>query len=176
MKKLTKRKDIKILIFVLIGAAALILIFPQNRRLAVSTAFNFFMEMIYILPAVMILMGLLSVWVSRNIIEKHIGKFSGIKGFLLSGLFGALPTGPLYAAFPLASSLLKKGARISNIVIFLSAWACIKLPQELIELKFLGFKFMITRLILTIAFITLMGLLIEYIIEKNKRKDESNNI
>jgi uncharacterized membrane protein YraQ (UPF0718 family) len=87
-----------------------------------------------------------------------------------------LPTGPLYVAFPVASSLIKKGARVSNIIIFLSAWACIKLPQELVELEFLGFNFMITRLILTIIFVIIMGLSIEFIIHrKNISSEEKNN-
>ncbi|GAI58956.1 unnamed protein product, partial [marine sediment metagenome] len=77
----------------------------------------------------------------------------------------ALPTGPLYVAFPVAAVLIKKGAKISNIIIFLSAWACIKIPQEMVELKFLGLKFMAARLILTIIFVVIMGLSIEKIIE-----------
>jgi uncharacterized membrane protein YraQ (UPF0718 family) len=69
----------------------------------------------------------------------------------------------LYVAFPLAASLMKKGARTANVVIFLSAWACIKLPQELVEMRFLGFKFMALRLGLTIVLVLFMGLFIEKI-------------
>jgi len=68
-------------------------------------------------------------------------------------------------AFPVAAVLIKKGAKISNIIIFLSAWACIKIPQEMVELKFLGLEFMVLRLILTIIFVVIMGLSIEKIIE-----------
>ncbi|MBC8472050.1 MAG: hypothetical protein H8D56_21540 [Planctomycetes bacterium] len=85
--------------------------------------------------------------------------------FLLAVFFGTLPTGPLYVAFPLAVALRSKGASISNIVIFLSAWACIKIPQELVELQFLGIEFMAARLILTIIFVALMGIFIEKLIE-----------
>ena len=56
---------------------------------------------------------------------------------------------------------MKKGARTANVVVFLSAWACIKLPQELVELRFLGFKFMALRLGLTIVLVLFMGLFIE---------------
>jgi len=62
-------------------------------------------------------------------------------------------------------ALIKKGASVSNIVIFLSAWACIKIPQELVELQFLGIKFMAARLILTIIFVAIMGIFIERLIE-----------
>jgi uncharacterized membrane protein YraQ (UPF0718 family) len=99
-----------------------------------------------------------------------LGKTSGAKGPLVAIFFGALPTGPLYIAFPMAAALIRKGARVSNVVVFISAWACIKIPQELVELRFLGFKFMGARLILTIFFVIFMGLLIEHLAAQKKQK------
>jgi uncharacterized membrane protein YraQ (UPF0718 family) len=53
----------------------------------------------------------------------------------------------------------------------LSAWACIKIPQELVELQFLGLKFMTLRLSLTIIFVILMGLIAEKIYERTGKKE-----
>jgi uncharacterized membrane protein YraQ (UPF0718 family) len=114
------------------------------------------------------------VFISDEIVVKYLGKASGVKGIGLSIFLGALPTGPLYVAFPMAATLIKKGARISNIIVFLSAWACIKLPQELVELQFLGFDFMVSRLILTIVFVIIMGVLIERIIEWSNKEMMKN--
>lgn len=125
---------------------------------------EFLAEMLLILPAVMVLMGLFSVWVPKETVVKYLGKTAGIKGIFLAIIFGALPTGPLYIAFPMAGALVRKGARVSNVIIFLSAWACIKIPQEMVELQFLGAKFMTARLILTVIFVIIMGLLIERIV------------
>ena len=130
--------------------------------------------MIWILPAVMVLMGLFAVWVSKETIVKYLGKTSGIRGIFLAIFLGALPTGPLYVAFPIAAGLIKKGARISNILIFLSAWACIKIPQEMVELQFLGAKFMALRLVLTIVFVIIMGVFIEQVIEWSDKKTVKN--
>ena len=113
----------------------------------------------------MVILGLFAVWVPKDIVVKHLGKTSGIKGIFLAIILGALPTGPLYVAFPMAAALLEKGAKISNITIFLSAWACIKIPQEMVELRFLGVKFMFLRLILTIIFVIIMGLFIERVMK-----------
>jgi uncharacterized membrane protein YraQ (UPF0718 family) len=113
------------------------------------------------MPGVMVLMGLFTVWVSKDTIIKYLGHTSGVKGVLLALFLGMIPTGPLYVAFPLAAALLKKGARVANIMIFLSAWACIKLPQELVEMRFMGFYFMILRLVMTIILVVLMGFIIE---------------
>ena len=154
----------------LIIAIILLLIFPNRRDAVITTSWKFLIEMIWILPAVMVLMGLFAVWMSKETVIKYLGKTSGIKGISLAILFGALPTGPLYVAFAMAAALIKKGARISNVIIFLSAWACIKIPQEMVELQFLGPKFMASRLVLTIIFVVIMGVSVERIIERSNKK------
>jgi len=174
MKKLVKNsgsiRDAIFLAVAFIIAIILLSIFPDKQEAVTAASWEFFIEMVWVLPGVMILMGLFMVWIPKEMVEKYLGKTSGIKGFSLSILFGALPTGPLYVAFPLAASLIKKGARISNIIIFLSAWACIKIPQEMVELQFLGPRFMAARLVLTIVFVVIMGISIERIIEWKAKK------
>ena len=144
----------------------ILLIFPERTDTVISTSWDYLIEMIQVLPAVMVIMGLFSVWVSKEMVVRYLGKTSGIKGIFLALLTGMLPTGPLYVAFPIAATLLKSGASVSNIIIFLSAWACIKLPQELMEFQFLGFKFMALRLALTIFFVIIMGIFIERLAER----------
>ncbi len=162
----------------LLAAAIILWIFPDRITAAVNSMWNYLFEMIMILPAVMIIMGLFSVFISKELVVEYLGKASGIKGILLAVFFGALPTGPLYIAFPLAAALRSKGASLANIVIFLSAWACIKIPQELVELQFLGIKFMAARLVLTIIFVAVMGIFMEKLIESigNKRIDVSKGV
>ncbi len=149
------------LILVLAAAGALLILYPENREPVLKASYNFFIELITILPAVMILMGLFAVWIKNEMVVKYLGHASGLRGFALALFLGMIPSGPLYVAFPMAASLLKKGARVANIIIFLSAWACIKLPQELVEMRFLGLKFMILRLVFTVIMVIVMGLFIE---------------
>ncbi len=158
----------------LLAAIVILLIFPDRAETAVSTSWDYLIEMIMVLPAVMVIMGLFSVWVSKEMVVKYLGKTSGIKGISLALLAGMLPTGPLYVAFPMAATLLKSGASVSNIIIFLSAWACIKLPQELMELQFLGLEFMVLRLALTIFFVIVMGMFIEWLMERQDKLENEN--
>jgi len=169
-RKKTTKRNIVLLLLSLTFTIVLLSVFPDKRQIVTSVSWDFFVEMILILPAVMLLMGLFAIFVSKEMVIKYLGKSSGIKGIFLTIFFGALPTGPLYVAFPVAAALIKKGASISNIIIFLSAWSCIKIPQEMVELQFLGLKFMIMRLILTITFVVIMGLSIERIIEWSDKK------
>lgn len=153
--------DVIALLALLILTFALLSAYPDKRNPVTAVFTSYLFEMMLILPAVMVIMGLFSVFVSDDAVIKYLGRSSGKRGFFTALFFGSLPTGPLYIAFPMASAMLSKGARISNIVVFLSAWACIKMPQELVELQFLGPEFMLARLILTIIFVGLMGMVIE---------------
>ena len=164
--------DVIILLSLLIITFILMFIFPEKQQSVINNSVDLLIEMVFILPAVMILMGLFAVWVPEEAINKYLGKASGLKGMIIAFILGALPTGPLYVAFPLANSLLKKGASITNIVIFLSAWACIKIPQEIVEIQFLGIKFMALRLAFTIIFVSFMALFIDFIYRKIKIKEE----
>ena len=157
-------RDLVFLGFISSVAIILLSIFPEKRGEVIAVSLEFFVEMILILPAVMVLMGLFTVFVPKDLVVRYLGRESGLRGIFIAILMGTLPTGPLYIAFPIASALLKKGARVSNIVVFLTAWSCIKLPQELVELEFLGFRFMLARLVLTVIFAIFMGLAIEWII------------
>ena len=158
-------RDLIILGIILAVTVILLTAFPDRKDPVIGTSWDFLLEMILILPAVMVILGLFAVFVPKETVVRYLGKTSGIKGIILAIILGALPTGPLYIAFPMAAALLKKGAKISNIIVFLSAWACIKIPQEMVELQFLGVQFMISRLILTIIFVFIMGLFIERIIK-----------
>jgi len=121
-KRKGKRKMIlnwSALALIIVGSVLLLLIFPDKKDDVVRVSMDFLIEMILILPAVMILLGLFAVWVPRDMVVKFLGRASGVKGVVLSIILGALPTGPLYIAFPIAAALLRKGARVSNIIIFL---------------------------------------------------------
>lgn len=164
------KQDTILLVSILIITVILLSIFPDKQEAVTTASWKFFIEMILILPAVMVLTGLFAVFVQKDMVVKYLGKTAGIKAVFLGILMGALPTGPLYVAFPMASALLKKGAKISCIIAFLSAWACIKIPQEMVELQFLGPRFMAARLVLTIVFVIIMGVSIERIIKWSDEK------
>ncbi len=164
------RRDLIILLLLLIATLLIIIVLPEKEKGVSDASWDFLIEMMLILPAIMVILGLFAVWVPKKLIGKYLGHTSGIKGIILALILGALPTGPLYIAFPMAVALLAKGAKRSNIIIFLSAWACIKIPQEMVELRFLGLEFMLLRLALTIIFVVVMGVTIEKIMELSDKK------
>jgi len=149
----------------------LIILFFINYSLGVKalsiTAFSF-KEMLFVIPPVFILLGLLDTWVPKETIVKYMGEDSGIKGVLLSLLIGSAAAGPLYGAFPVAAVFMKKGVKFTNIMIFLGAWSTTKIPMILFEMASLGTKFAFTRLIVDIFGIIIISRIISNLIPKKE--------
>ncbi|WMW80247.1 permease [Undibacterium cyanobacteriorum] len=134
-------------------------------RNTVLNATHFSLEVFKIFPAILVLMGLIDVWIPESFIENNLGNAAGMKGPIISLLLGSFASGPLFASFPLALTLLKKGGRLQNVVIFIGAWSTIKIPMILMESSFLNLRFSLLRLTITIPFIVLIGFVMEKLID-----------
>ena len=178
-KELKKQKDKKkkiirdylIMSAIIVVFVVLYFVFPAKGEVSLKNSWQFFIEMMEILPAVTILIGILSVWATQEMVTKYLGKESGFKGFLVALLMGTLPAGPLYVAFPIAKALRMKGASVGNMVTYLSVFAAIKLPQLLMEWRFLGWKFTLLRFPITVVLIYLMSLVVDLIFKKTEKKE-----
>jgi uncharacterized membrane protein YraQ (UPF0718 family) len=142
-----------------------------NRELGLEIIANTgknFWEMLGVLPPIFLLLGLLDVWVPRETVVKFMGERSGVKGVLLSIFLGAAAAGPLYGAFPVASVMIKKGVKLTNILIFLGAWSTLKIPMFLFEISSLGYEFAVTRWIVNLFGIIAMAYLIESVLTREE--------
>lgn len=162
---MTLVKKNKILAIALMGYMILGLFQWDMMIEALGVTKYYLLEMLQILPAVFVLTALIQTWVPTSTIIKYFGNGSGLKGYVISFLIGSLSAGPIYAAFPICKTLLKKGASIKNIVIILSAWAVIKVPMLINEVKFMGYQYMLIRWILTLMAVLIMANLIEKLID-----------
>lgn len=150
-------------------AAVLMLLFPDRQDAFFEVSGGFLVEVLTVLPAIVLFIGLFGVFVPKELVGRYLGKASGVKGYFVALFLGMLPTGPLYVAFPLASALLRKGASVFNVVVFLTAWAGIKLPQEMAELAFMGLPFTLTRLSLTLVAAAVTGFLVSRVAGPSRR-------
>lgn len=149
---------------------ALLVFFPQMGNKSLQLTWNNFIEMLSVIPPIFILLGLLDVWVKRETMVKYMGENSGFIGVLLAFFLGSAAAGPLYAAFPVALVLLKKGSKLSNVLIMLGAWSTTKVPLILFEASALGVKFMILRLVLDLVGIAAIAFVTEKLLSKSERQ------
>ena len=164
-------KLLKRYLFLIIALVSLGVVFIFNVSIgikAVSTLSYSLKEMALVLPPLFILLGLLDVWISKEKMMKYVGEGSGIKGIIIVFIMGSVSAGPLYAAFPVAAVLMKKGAKFSNVLILIGAWSTIKIPLFLFEMSSLGVKFAVTRLLINIPGIIIIAYAIYLMIPKKE--------
>jgi len=129
------------------------------------------LEMLYIIPPIFILLGLLDVWVKRETMVKYMGENSGLFGVLIAFVLGSAAAGPLYAAFSVAVLLLKKGSKLSNVLLMIGAWSTTKIPLLLFEASSMGVKFMVTRFILDLIGIAVIAFTTEKLLSKTEKEE-----
>jgi len=141
--------------------------FNPGKEIA-SNFVIFFLEMLKIIPCAFILIGLFEVWVKRETIERHFGEKSGIEGYLWAIILSSTTVGGLYVAFPVAYSLFNKGAKLSVIFTYISASAICRIPMTVFEASFMGLKFSLIRLFVSLPLVIISSILLgNYLTRRN---------
>jgi uncharacterized membrane protein YraQ (UPF0718 family) len=159
----------------LIVAILLILgLFIYNKNLglnAVQSSTFQFVSMLKIVPPIFILIGLMDVWIPRETMIKLMGEKSGLLGIAIAFFFGSFAAGPLIAAFPVAVIMIKKGAKYSNVLLFLMIWASAKMPIVFFQVTTLGLKFTLVMNITLLSIYLIGTVLIEKMLTKTDKQE-----
>ena len=144
---------------------------PQKAMQALTSAGSLFLSVTVLIVAVFALVGLIQIWVGRELIARTLGREGGLKGLLIAVGCGALLVGPPYVIFPLLMSLKRLGARWAVVATVLAAYAL--KPQMLpIEAEFLGISFALVRGCLTLLLAIPLGLLVEGLMPPEQIRSE----
>jgi len=157
---------------ILLAVLAVMSVFRRDIGAAsVKNIWSNVREMLGVIPPVFLLLGLLDVWVDRQTMMMYTGPDSGLKGLLIAFALGSAAAGPLYAAFPVAAVMLKKGSSIRNVFIFIGAWSTTKIPMLTFEAIGLGVPFMAVRLCFSmIGILLIAGCIDRFLTEEEKEK------
>lgn len=168
MKDVLKRY--KFFVILLTINLIILVIAPAIGQKSFSITWSNTLEMLSVIPPIFILLGLLDVWVQRETMIKLMGEKSGFIGIALAFFLGSAAAGPLYAAFPIAGVLLKKGSKLSNVLIFIGAWSTTKIPMLLFEASSMGWKFMVVRFLIDIPGIAVIAYLTEKLLKEEDKE------
>ncbi len=122
--------------------------------------FAFSKDMVKIVPCAFLLICLFEVWVKRETVEAHFGSRAGFRGFINAILLGSTTIGGAYVSFPVAAALYGKGARLDVIFTYVGAAAICRIPMTLFEASFVGLKFSLIRLGVSIPLVILSSLIL----------------
>ncbi|KNY28974.1 permease [Pseudobacteroides cellulosolvens] len=167
MKDILKRYVFFIVL--LIVNILMLAVIPATGQKAFQITWGNTLEMLAVIPPVFVLLGLLDVWVQRETMIRFMGDKSGFIGVAIAFLLGSAAAGPLYAAFPVAGVLLKKGSKFSNVLIFIGAWSTTKIPMLLFEASAMGWKFMGIRFLVDIPGIAIIAYITEKLLSKQDK-------
>lgn len=172
--KTVKQYISSLIVLVVIGC--LYFIKQDLALLAVKSSFASIKTMLGILPPLLIIIHSIDSLVSKEIILKHMGENAGIRGYLWALILGTFAAGPLYAAFPIAAILSRKGAHLSYIIFFLGIWTTTKLPIFLLELNLFGIRFTTLHAVTGIICFYLLSIFMEKYLLSNKKEEIRQNL
>lgn len=143
-------------------------LFLKDKRktlLSLKKAWKMFTGVLPQFIAILLFVGVALAVLSPETIRRMIGEETGFIGMLLASLVGAFSLVPVMIAFPIVSELLKSGAGIIQMAVFVSTLTTVGLITIPIETKYLGKKIAVLRnmLAFVFSFITayLLGVLLK---------------
>jgi uncharacterized membrane protein YraQ (UPF0718 family) len=116
-----------------------------------------------LLVAAFLIAGLIQALVTKEMIERWLGRGSGWRGIGLACLGGALIPGGPYVYYPIAAALMGSGAGLGVLVAFVTAknlWSISRLPMEF---ALLGPYLTWVRFVITFIIPPIMGFIAEAI-------------
>ncbi|MGB5965737.1 MAG: permease [Sulfurimonadaceae bacterium] len=157
-KKPTNRSGwiMLLIVIVLYGVAAFVN--STDTYDALKNSFNILKVIAPILLVVVLLMAIINSFIQPKKIAKHLGKESGLKGWIIALLSGLFSHGSGYVWYPMLSDLRRHGVRDGLIVTFFYARA-IKLPWLPMMISYFGLGFTIA-----LTFYILLGALLQGVI------------
>lgn len=153
-------------IYLIIALFLLFISFVKSKEKTREVIKVFYKTSLTVLPVlfmIFILMGIISVLVSKETIAHWLGSGSGILGILIGELVGAFALVQPAAVFPFSGMLLSKGASYATIYAFVSSAILIGISTLPAELKFFGKKFTIVRNLLTFVVIFFLALIFQFL-------------
>lgn len=143
--------------YTLYGVSILLLLisFFKDRsktKMVLKKAWKSFENILPQMLAVLGLIGLMLAALSPETISKLLGRESGALGIATAALLGSITLMPGFVAFPLAAALLKAGAGISQIAVFVSTLMMVGIVTLPVEMKYFGKRATLTRNALALVF------------------------
>lgn len=118
----------------------------------------------FILPRLipgLIVAGLLQVLVPAETVSRHFGQQAGIRALVIATLAGMITPGGPMISLPFMVAAAHSGAGLPSLVAYMTSWSLFGLQRIIAwEAPLLGWKFVITRVVASIAFPVLAGWLV----------------
>ncbi len=124
-----------------VAAAAAAASFAADRKRTMQALRKSKAAILNILPEFAVVLGLVGImltFLSPDVIRRFIGTESGVLGLLAASIIGSVTLIPGFVAFPLAASLLARGAGPTQIALFVSTLMMVGIVTYPLERRYFG--------------------------------------
>jgi uncharacterized membrane protein YraQ (UPF0718 family) len=106
-----------------------------------------------------LIVGYVNVLSPQELVRNWLGPETGVRGLLIGEVAGMLLPGGPYVIFPLVASLYETGAGLGPMLAMITSWSGLALLTASFELPFLGWRFSVIRIALSLPIPLLVGAL-----------------
>ena len=136
----------------------------KKTKMALKKAWKSFENILPQMLGILMLIGLMLAILSPETISSVLGKQSGWLGIAIAAALGSITLIPGFVAFPLAAALLKSGAGVTQIAVFVSTLMMVGVVTLPVEMKYFGKRATLTRNALALVFSIVVALILGGII------------
>lgn len=137
----------------------------KKTKMALIKGWKSFENILPLFLSILLVVGIIFAILSPQIISKIIGSQSGLIGFVISAILGSCTVIPGFVTFPLAATLLKNGAGMMQIIVFISTSVMVGVITIPVEKKYFGKKVTYIRnsiaLVFSFAIAFVMGVILK---------------
>lgn len=124
----------------------------KKTALALKKAGMSFLTVLPQFLAILMVVGVLLAALDPQTLRSIIGNQSGWKGMILASLVGSVTLMPVLTVLPIAAELLKNGAGLMQIAVFISTLTTVGFATMPLEARYFGKKATLLRNILAYLF------------------------
>ena len=137
----------------------------KKTKMALIKGGKSFENILPLFLSILLVVGIIFAILSPQIISKIIGSQSGVIGFVISAILGSCTVIPGFVTFPLAATLLKNGAGMMQVIVFISTSVMVGVITIPIEKNYFGKKVTYIRNSLALIFSFIIAFMIGVILK-----------
>ncbi len=132
----------------------------KKTKMALKKAWKSFENIMPQFLTILAFLGMVLALLSPDVISHLLGQKAGWQGMIIASIIGSITLMPAFIAFPIAAMLLKNGAGLAQIAVFISTLMMVGIVTLPMEIKYFGKKISIMRNIFAYLFSFIVALVI----------------
>jgi uncharacterized membrane protein YraQ (UPF0718 family) len=136
----------------------------KKTKMALKKAWKSFENIMPQFLTILAFLGMVLALLSPDVISHLLGQKAGWQGMIIASIIGSITLIPAFIAFPIAAILLKNGAGLAQIAVFVSTLMMVGIVTLPLEMKYFGKKISIMRNMFAYLFSFIVALVISVVL------------